>query len=370
MGWLHAALWASLVWIAVWWPSWAPLVVVVIIVLQGFVSRDRTVEPWSSAAVALSALTYLAISGGWEVAAGWFLLAALTGAMRWAVPRPAKRGPDAADFLAIGGWGLVFVFAPKLVEASSGGWLAPGVLLMAVRRMVGGRVEALSTEIAPAPPLRELRGTLSLESVVFSGADGLPRTVPIDLELRPGQSVAILCDDPDDSEALAAGISGRVRPRSGEIIIDGAPMDDGSRLVAMVAPGEPFLEGDLAVNLGSLCTEPLDRSTRVALYEACSLAEVADALGEQMIAGDGAPMSSFHRMLVLVARVIPSQYHVMVVVDPVPWVNAVHRENWRAAVVRASLGRTAIWITPDLELAYRASEVLEFRDGALRPLNP
>ena len=73
-----------------------------------------------------------------------------------------------------------------------------------------------------------------------------------------------------------------------------------------------------------------------------------------------------HRLLVLAARVIPSSYHVVVVVDPMPWVNAVRGELWRSAVVRASVGRTAVWLTPDRDLASRASHVVEYRQGALR----
>jgi hypothetical protein len=49
-----------------------------------------------------------------------------------------------------------------------------------------------------------------------------------------------------------------------------------------------------------------------------------------------------------------------------PWVNPVRGELWRAAVVRASVGRTSIWITPDRELAERATQRMVLRNGALR----
>ena len=54
----------------------------------------------------------------------------------------------------------------------------------------------------------------------------------------------------------------------------------------------------------------------------------------------------------MVARVIPSSYHLLVVVDPMPWVNAVRGELWRSAVVRASVGRLAIRPTSDRDLAH------------------
>jgi hypothetical protein len=92
-------------------------------------------------------------------------------------------------------------------------------------------------------------------------------------------------------------------------------------------------------------------------------------LGEAVITADGAPLEPVHRLLLLAARVIPSHYRIVVVVDPMPWVNAVVGQRWRSAVVRASVGRTAVWITPDRELASRADRVVQFRENALRTID-
>ena len=370
MVWLHALLWASLVWVAGWEPAWAPLVIAAAFGVWRLVDRDEMPEPWSGVVVALSATVFLVVFGGFRIAAGWLLLAVLSAGVGWVTQGRTAGRPDAADLVAFVGWGVVFTFAPQLIESSFGGWLAPAVLLLAVQHVARIRLDGPSSDEYPAPPIREVRGTLSLEGVVLAGIDSLPRTVPLDLALRAGQSVAILCDDAEDSEALASGLSGRNRPHAGEITIDGVPLEDGPRLIAMVAPGEPFVEGDLVANLGCLSSRPLDRSVQAALFDACSLSEVADSLGNRLIDKEGEPLTVFHRLLVLAARVIPSHYQVMIVVDPVPWANAVRREIWRSAVVRASLGRTAVWITPDRELAYRATEVFELTDGALRSLDP
>lgn len=368
--WSHSGLWASLAWIAVWQPAWAPVVAASALGLYCVIGGDRDFDPWPRLLVVLSTLLFLGVHGGWMPAAGWFVVALFSAVIGWSVSNRPKSSVDPSLVFAIGTWGVVFVFAPRLIDAESGGWLAPAILLMAVHRMARRGVSERRTGGGPAPPTREVRGTLSLEGVVLAGIDGLPRTAPIDLELRPGQSVGVLCDDPDDTEALVAGITGRARPHAGVITIDGAPMAGGSGLVAVIAPGEPFVEGGLRKNLGALCPDEPDRSILAAVYESCSLAEVAERLGDRPMTAEGDPLPVLHRLLVLAARVIPSQYHVVVVVDPVPWVDSVRREIWRRAVVRASLGRTAIWITPDRELAYRATEVLEFRDGAFRSPSP
>jgi len=366
-GWVQAVVLASLAWIAVWNPAWAPVVVAAALSLHWLVQRNDGAEPWASSVVGFSAGIFLVLRGGWEVAAGWLLLAALAAAVARNLPRRDRSRPDAADFLAIGGWGVVFILAPRLVGVEFGGWLAPAVLLYAALRLGRTGTEVVEKEIV-GPPSREVRGTLSLNSVVIAGSDELPRSVPIELELRAGDSVSILCDGPDEATELAEVMAGRRAPYSGEISIDGAPMRVGDRLVAVVAPGEDLVVGDLLSNLSILSEGQLDRGAVAALHDACSLNEVTEVLRGRRLSGDGSPLSPYHKLLVLAARVIPSPYRVLVVVDPMPWVNAVRGELWRSAVVRASVGRTAIWLTPDRDLAARASLVLEYRQGALRPV--
>lgn len=329
------------------------------------VSRHRAAEPWAGVAAAVSALAFIGIRGGWEVGLGWALLAVLVAAVAKARPRRDGSRPDAADYLAVGCWGVVFALSPRLVASDHGGWLAPAVLLYAAQRLSRSGMLASGTA-APGAPDREVRGTFSLNSVVVAGPDSLPRSIPLELELRAGDSLAILCDGPDEAAILADVLAGRRAPHSGGVAVDGSSLRVGDRLVAVVAPGEPFVPGGLNDNLAALSDRPLDRAAVAAVREACALTEVAEALGDRPLAIDGEPLTVYHRLLVLVARVIPSPYRLLVVVDPMPWVNAVRGELWRTAVVRASVGRTSIWITPDRDLADRAALVMEYRQGALR----
>jgi predicted ABC-type transport system involved in lysophospholipase L1 biosynthesis ATPase subunit len=237
---------------------------------------------------------------------------------------------------------------------------------MARRLTIGSVAGRGPAAVTPFPPSREVRGTVCLQRVVMAGQDQLPRSVPFDLELRAGQSLAVICDAPADIEALSQLLSGRRKPLEGELTIDGTPPADDDCLVAVVAPGERFLDGDLEENLAALCNEELDDGALAAVMEACSLNEIAEILEDQRLGVSGEPLSSLDRLMLLAARVIPSEYRVLVVVDPMLWVNTVRGEMWRAAVVRASVGRTAIWITMDRELAGRASRTMEFRQGSLR----
>jgi hypothetical protein len=368
-GWFFAVLLAALAWVAWWRPEWAPIVLVAAVSVYRLVDRTRNAEPWGSGLVALSSLAFLLTRGSWEIAAGWLLLACLVGVVASTLPRRDGGRPDAADFLALGGWGMVFVLAPRMVSHDHGGWLAPALLILAVERLVRSR-DRIQTAGSPSPPSLQIRGTLSLDEAVVAGRDALPRSVPLNLEMRAGDSLGILCDSPAEAAAFAELLCGRAKPAAGEVMVDGLPLASVGPAVAVVASGEEFVPGDLETNLAALGTEPLTRDVVAALHEACSLGEVVEMLGDRMLDRDGSPLPTFHRFLVLAARVIPSSFRMVVVVDPMPWVNAVRGELWRAAVVRASVGRTAIWLTPDRELVHRATHVMEYRQGSLRPLAP
>jgi hypothetical protein len=371
-GWYHAALLAALPWVAAFQSAWAPLVVALLVIVRPPALRARRFEPWTSAVVAASAVAFLVVLGGWAVAGGWLILSVAVAGVVLGIPGGRSGRPDAGDVALVVGWATAIAVRPSLMELDHGGWLAPLVLVLAARgistrlhRRPGRRGDE------PLPPSRSVRGTLSLRSAVAADGEGNPRTVPLDLELRAGDSLALLCDDPSDREALAELLAVRRAPLAGEVAVDGASVAPGDRVVAVVAPGERFVPGDLAANLAGLCHEELDRSQMAAITEACALSEVADALGDEPLRRDGSPLSAHHRLLLLAGRVIPSSYRLLVVVDPMPWVNSVRGELWRGAVVRASVGRTSVWITADRELAGRADTLLQVRQGALRrPLAP
>jgi hypothetical protein len=358
---------AVLPWLIAWQPHWAPMAAVMAVFSWPVASRARTVESWTSGLVVVSALVFLFVFGGPAATGGWLVLAAVVGVLKISLQSPRWGRPDAADTAAAVGWAVAMAAVPSLIEIEHGGWLAPALLLLAVRRLTAASFgRRLATSFDLGPPTREVRGTLSVQDLVAGGDAGIPQTSPIDLELRAGGSVAILCDVARDQALLADVLSGRSSAVSGEVAVDGVPVEGNDCLVAVVGPGETLLPGGVADNLGALCCDPPSPEALTAAREACALDEVEDALGDGVMAADGSPLEVYHRMLLITARVLPSHYRVLVVVDPMPWVNAVRAERWRSAVVRASVGRTAVWLTPDRDLAARAGQVFEFRQGSLR----
>ncbi len=367
--WIAAVLLAAVPWLARYEPAAAPLAAALSLILDP-PWRLRGPQPlYRHALVALSALGFLLFDAGWRIGTGWLLLAAVVAAAAWWSWKRGGPRPDAGDLVLLLGWGGALLVEPAALTRGGGGWLAPLVLLIGVRRIVDGATGPRTGSLpAPTPPAREVEGFVQLEGVVLRGEDDLRRSAPLGLELSPGQSVAVLCDAAEDSELLALTIAGRVPPLEGRVLIDGAEAGD-EVVTAVIASGEPFVAGSVDDNLAACVTGELSDAARAAVEEACSLDEVRAEAGGSTIAVDGSPLSPFHRLLLQAARVIPSHYRVVVVIDPEPWVNRVRAEMWRSAIVRASTGRTAVWITPDRELAARAERRFQWRHGRLVPLD-
>jgi hypothetical protein len=371
-GWLLVTGLAVLPWASLWSEAGTVTLAAVVMLLYRPGRRSLASVPWPVTVVVASSAACAAVATGWASAGGWILLAAAVVGVGALLPGSWAGAVTAADAVAIVGWGGAFVLRPQLLEPGPVGWLAPGVGLVAARLLVRGlrRRAVTGADRTLSPPDRSVRGTLSVRSAVVPGADGLPRSVPLDLEVRAGSSVAILCEDPADGHALSGVLAGRRPPLAGEVVVDGVPLVPGDRVVAVVGLGEPFIPGDLEENLAAFLDEPIDDGALAAVRETCGLHEVAAALGRHDLAPDGSPLTAYHRLLLQVARVLPSPYRVVVVVDPSPWVSPDRSDAWRAAVVRAAVGRTAVWITEDRQLARRADSTLQYRSGALRAVRP
>ncbi len=319
----------------------------------------------------VSAFAALLYAGGWAVAGGWFVVALAVGAGVAVFPKnQGWARPDVIDVAAGAAVAGALAMRPELFLPTHGGWVAPVIMIVGTRRLVTYLQQTWNTPgpfEALRPPTRDVRGTVTFSGVV-AGVDGLPRTIPQDLEIRAGVSLAILCDDGSAAWDLAETLAGRRRPVEGQFCIDGTPPEKGEALVSVVGLSEPFLVGDLHQNVAALCGGSLDPDQRAAVRDACALSEIEEALSGSPIREDGLPLDPHHRLMVQLARVLVSHYRILVVVDPMVSVNPVRSELWKAAVVRSSVGRTSIWITPDRELGRRADQMMILRHGTLKPV--
>ncbi len=357
LAWIQAGLLALLPWLEPWRPAWVPLIVATACVPSWPWQRQRYVDPWATAGVLVSAVVWWAVQGGLLTAVGWSFLTALVITVTWVYPRGvAGSGPLLGLTVGLLGWGGALAVRPELLAFEQGGWIASLLAVVMAGRLVPDRSLPADRDLEHVlgPPRREVEGRLALDRVVLADGAGLTLSTEWDLRLAAGESLALLCGDGAIREALVSTLAGRRAPASGRVVIDGVAVEASDRVVGVVAPGEPFCVGSITANLGVLTGRQLAAGEVRAAVDSCGLERVVEVLGEAGLEADGEPLDSAGRLAVLLGRVLLSHLRIVVVADPRPWVDDATAEQWRRAVVRASVGRTAIWLTTDRGLASRA----------------
>jgi len=368
LGWYHALAVSSLPFIILFAPRWLPLLILVILPAQAIAPSIRSFGIYRNLLILCSSLIAVFIGSTWKIAGASLLAAILVAVTAWASEAwPTGRRPDAADFLLTAFIGAFLILHPDSLQSLM--WLAPVLASLSARNILKLASDHRHKAPSLGPPDREIRGTLSFSGVI-AGDDGLPRSSPLDLEVLSGTSLGLLCDTPSDAALLAEYLAGRRQSPGAQLSLDGIPLLREDHLSVLIAQGEPFCKGDLLPNLEVFLSDSLSKGAEAAIWEACALNEVVTELDGRQLMTDGHPLNHYHRMLVQTARVIPSSYRVLIVHDPMPWVNPVRGGLWRAALLRACLGRTAIVLTADQELAFCMDRIMYFRHGSLRKYDP
>ncbi|MCD4747996.1 MAG: hypothetical protein K8R59_01375, partial [Thermoanaerobaculales bacterium] len=176
VGWYHATAAAILPWVGVYRPEWLPIAILMVVVVHRAAMRSAEGEPWRSLGIGVSALGVLVLQAGWAIAGAWLVLAVALGSavlgLGW-----LKVGarPDVFDLAAAAVWATVMAIRPELLTPEAGGWIAPLLLVLGVRRGISrGFLRRSGAAQVLGPPSREVRGTLGFSGVV-AGSDGLAR---------------------------------------------------------------------------------------------------------------------------------------------------------------------------------------------------
>lgn len=362
--WLHALCVSALPLFLVYLPHWAPVPVLAILAFHSRALSIRRAEPARSLLIFFSALLACLLVRGWAMAGLVLLGAILVAGFGWISEAwPHGRRPDAADFLMATLITLDLFLFPETFNSST--WILSAVAALSARRALRIALESGKSGRCLRPPTKDVRGTLSFSGVIMDD-DELPRSSELDFELRAGTSLALLFDNSAEAALLLEYLCGRRSSARSTLSIDGETPDKRDSLIAVICAGESFIPGDLQANLEAFVAVNLSPGARAGVWEAFSLAEVEEELGNALIRRDGEPLEAYHRFLLQAARVIPSSYRVIVALDPMPWINPVRGGIWRAALLRACLGRTSIVLTADRELAGCMDRVLLYRHGNLR----
>ncbi|MGW6278346.1 ABC transporter ATP-binding protein [Kribbella sp. NPDC055071] len=212
-------------------------------------------------------------------------------------------------------------------------------------------VSGTATTLDASKPLLELDG-VSYKSLSA-----------VDLTLRPGESVGVLCYDPRDADALLTVVAGRAPEHAGVLRVGGTPIDeldiDVLRQTVLLEQHETDLfEGTLRSNL--LVESPsLDR-----VMTAAGAADLIEEL-DRPLADRGQSLSGGQRQRLGLARALLAQPPVLVLHDPSTAVDAVTEELLAEGLAEERSGLTTLVLTSSPALLGKMDRVVVIAAGAV-----
>jgi ABC-type multidrug transport system fused ATPase/permease subunit len=244
---------------------------------------------------------------------------------------------------------------------------------------LGGASLARLLGVSEIPADRDVSGRVpSGERILARGVRYAYRTGQdvlhgVDLELQPGERLAIVGPSGAGKSTLGRLLAGIHGPRSGTVTVAGVPLvelelDELRGHVALVTQEHHIFRGTLRDNLVLPRPQATDAELRAAL-EAVDAWDWADELGLETVVGSGGHgLSPAQAQQVALARLVLADPHTLVLDEATSLLDpqaARHLERSLAGVLE---GRTVVAIAHRLHTAHDADRVAVVEDGRVSEL--
>jgi ATP-binding cassette, subfamily B, bacterial CvaB/MchF/RaxB len=217
-----------------------------------------------------------------------------------------------------------------------------------------------------------LKGRIELRNVYYRYAPSDPLVLEgINLTIEPGEHVAITGPSGGGKSTLVKLLLGLVEPISGEILVDGLPLDRfGYRSfhsqIAAVLQEDSLFGGSLSDNI-ALFDDQIDAQLVMAAADAAAIH--ADIMRMPMqyetLVGDmGSTLSGGQKQRVLLARALYRRPKILVMDEGTAHLDAAHEQQVNAAI--ASMGITRIIIAHRKETVEAADRIVVVDAGKIR----
>ena len=221
-------------------------------------------------------------------------------------------------------------------------------------------------------PLRTTDGRVRLEGVRFGYDPGVPVIRHLDLEITPGERVAVV-GETGAGKSTVAKLAVRFHdPDEGSVSLDGVDLRDldpvDLRRHVVLVPQEGFLfSGTLGDNL-RYARDDLDDDALMAASRRIGIAEWIESLPDGLdteVRERGSRLSAGERQLVALARALVADPAVIVLDEATSNLDPETEHRVEAALGTLLEGRSAIVIAHRLATADRADRVVVMADGAV-----
>ncbi|MET8093199.1 ABC transporter ATP-binding protein [Micromonospora sp. NPDC005220] len=228
--------------------------------------------------------------------------------------------------------------------------------------------------VPPEPPgtTASSRGErLVVRAARFSYADGPDVLHGIDLEVQPGERLAVVGPSGAGKSTLARLLAGIDAPRQGVVSIGGCPVTDldpaeRRRRIALVTQEHHVFIGSVRDNLSFAAPDASDDQMRAALLTVGAewYAELPDDLDTQL--GDGArQLGAAEAQQLALARLVLADPHTLILDEATAALDPSTARRTERALAAVLVGRTVIAIAHRLNTAHDADRVAVLADGRI-----
>ncbi|WP_410819244.1 ABC transporter ATP-binding protein [Micromonospora sp. 050-3] len=205
----------------------------------------------------------------------------------------------------------------------------------------------------------------------FSYSDGPDVLHGIDLEVQPGERLAVVGPSGAGKSTLARLLAGIDAPRQGVVSIGGCPVTDldpaeRRRRIALVTQEHHVFIGSVRDNLSFAAPDASDEQMRAALLTVGAewFAELPDDLGTQL--GDGArQLGAAEAQQLALARLVLADPHTLILDEATAALDPSTARRTERALAAVLVGRTVIAIAHRLNTAHDADRVAVLADGRI-----
>ncbi|MET8912408.1 ABC transporter ATP-binding protein [Micromonospora sp. NPDC004551] len=232
-------------------------------------------------------------------------------------------------------------------------------------------------QVPPEPPGKASAPSgerLVVRGARFSYTDGHDVLHGIDLEVRPGERLAVVGPSGAGKSTLARLLAGIDAPRHGVVSIGGCPITDldpaeRRRRIALVTQEHHVFIGSVRDNLAFAAPDASDEQMRAALVAVGAdwFAELPDGLDTEL--GDGArQLGAADAQQLALARLVLADPHTLILDEATAALDPTTARRTERALAAVLAGRTVIAIAHRLNTAHDADRVAVMEDGRITEL--
>ncbi|MNX84351.1 putative ABC transporter ATP-binding protein [compost metagenome] len=311
-------------------------------------------------------------------------LASFRGDQVWALQMPTiavLQVVALAGVLWVGGWEMLqgrLAMPDLMAYAAAVGICVEPILSLSngvgrIQRAIGAAERVFAVIDVPptimdrpdARPLAAVRGEIRFEGVQFTYPNGHAGLMGLDLDVRPGEALAVVGASGSGKSTLAKLLLRFYDPTSGAVTLDGTDLRDLPLAwlrdqIAYVPQETPLFAGTLLDNIRYGRLDATDEEVVEAAIQANAhgfITQLPD--GYQSVVGErGSTLSGGQRQRIAIARAILKDPRILLLDEATSALDAESEAVVQEALERLMAGRTTILITHRLKSATRADRVV------------